>query len=549
MPVDRRQLPPFPARLLTGVIAATAMALITIVAIAYVTQQSVRSLHDRAVAVSQVQGAIALEDEVLTMSARMAAATGDQVWIDRYNDHVAPMDKALKQAAKLAPEDTHKAFVKATSDANDKLIAMETRTQELAIAGDTNAASAIMNGADYALQKDVLAKGAAQFEAGVAGSLAAEQSRLDRQTIFTIAVRLLILLALTGGWWWFMRTLRSWRTAMAGMIEYEQEISAENVRQQAMIAQAGEANRRNLEITIADVRRENDALHAAARAQLVEANGKVAASFEASIGGIANELSILSGKLVSTAQTMEGAARQADSQFGEVTNAIENSSADMLAVATTTDQLVESVRSARQHVTSSAKHLMRATGEASALVGRVDELAETAAQIGTIVGMIEQIARRTNMLALNASIEASRAGEAGAGFAVVAQEVKSLAAQTAEATASVSELVARVQSGTTLAIESGGTAAQSMGVIQNAARAISATLEEQENAITELSRRAGSVVAANSQMGVGVAGVGDAARKAGHVSVEVLDNANMLARQSDKLKGQILLVLDRLRAA
>jgi methyl-accepting chemotaxis protein len=543
------KLPAFPARLLNGVIVATVLALFTIIGIAYVTQMSTRDLQRRSVEIARVQGQIAFEDEALTMSARLAASTGALAWRDRYNFHIGPMAQALKQAAELAPDDANRAFVKATSDANDRLINMETKALDLAKYGDTAAASAIMNSPEYRQQKAILAEGAKKFDAAVNDALAAEQRRLDRQTIITIFMRLLILAGLAVGWWWFMRTLKRWRTAMGEMIEHEQQISEENARQQAIIAEASEANRQNLERTVAQVRQENEALNQAAREQEKRANRKVADSFEASIGGIAGELSQLSGNLVSTAQTMEGAARDADSQFGEVTRAIEASSTDMIALAATTDQLVGSVRSAGQHVASSTKYLLRATGEASALIDKVSGLAVAADQIGAIVGMIDEIARRTNMLALNASIEASRAGEAGAGFAVVAQEVKSLAGQTGAATAQVARLVAQVQAGTREALESGSTAAKSMALIEESAQAIGDTLAAQETAIAELSKRAGSVVASNQQMGIGVTGVGDAARKAGEVSTEMLDNAHVLARQTDKLKSQILLVLDRLRAA
>lgn len=75
-----------------------------------------------------------------------------------------------------------------------------------------------------------------------------------------------------------------------------------------------------------------------------------------------------------------------------------------------------------------------AVGEAERIGTTVDQLVESAKQIGLVVKMISDIANQTNLLALNATIEAARAGENGKGFAVVANEVKALATQAAKAT-------------------------------------------------------------------------------------------------------------------
>ena len=79
---------------------------------------------------------------------------------------------------------------------------------------------------------------------------------------------------------------------------------------------------------------------------------------------------------------------------------------------------------------------------------RINALSEAATRIGNVVKLITDIAEQTNLLALNATIEAARAGEAGRGFAVVASEVKTLATQTAKATEDISEQIAEMQAAT-----------------------------------------------------------------------------------------------------
>lgn len=140
----------------------------------------------------------------------------------------------------------------------------------------------------------------------------------------------------------------------------------------------------------------------------------------------------------------------------------------------------------------------------------VDSLGEQSMEIGKIVKTISEIAEQTNLLALNAAIEAARAGEAGRGFAVVADEVRKLAISSQEAAMDISNIITEIQSNTKLAvqeIESGnkevvaGTKSiesteEAFGSIISMVQDVSAQLENISKAVTEMAK-SGTVIAEN----------------------------------------------------
>lgn len=206
----------------------------------------------------------------------------------------------------------------------------------------------------------------------------------------------------------------------------------------------------------------NEALQAAAEAQaqaevarkegLNQAAGQLE-TIVAEIGSVSEKLSSL------VEETRRGTERQA-ARSGETATAMEQMNVAVMDVAQNASdaaQHSEVMRESVAHEAEAVKEVVNSINDVAVRSGQMTEslgeLGEKAQGIGQIMDVISDIADQTNLLALNAAIEAARAGEAGRGFAVVADEVRKLAEKTMQATSEVEKTVFAIQTGTSANID------------------------------------------------------------------------------------------------
>jgi methyl-accepting chemotaxis protein len=201
--------------------------------------------------------------------------------------------------------------------------------------------------------------------------------------------------------------------------------------------------------------------------------------------------------------------------------------------------LDSSLREVENSVSQSSQVAGNASNEAQKANSIVEGLSDDSTRIGGVVKIISQVAEQTNLLALNATIEAARAGEAGKGFAVVASEVKNLAQQTGSATQQITSDIQAVQGATARAVDAISAIGKTIAEMGQVSQTISLAIDEQKVANQAIARNMAATEEASGQVVKRIEGVASAAGETNEAAEQVLESAGELSRLAEELRNSV----------
>lgn len=272
-------------------------------------------------------------------------------------------------------------------------------------------------------------------------------------------------------------------------------------------------------------------------------------SFRATAEDAIGSVETTANSLDSTAQALTDIARDSAGHANETQGSSDETTNNVQTVASAAEELAASIGEISRQVSQTTEIVERATTGTRVTNEKVEGLAQAATKIGEVVTLIQAIAEQTNLLALNATIEAARAGEAGKGFAVVASEVKELATQTSKATEEIASQINEIQSATKESVVAIGEIAETMNEVNSYTTAIASAVEQQGAATAEISQNVQRAAEATGAVSSSMSQLSQAVDQTASSADMVLSASGELTEKTDELKSEVASFLSEVAAA
>ncbi|WP_442962534.1 methyl-accepting chemotaxis protein [Pseudomonas sp.] len=213
------------------------------------------------------------------------------------------------------------------------------------------------------------------------------------------------------------------------------------------------------------------------------------ASSSTQLASAAEELNAVTEDATRGLQRQNDEIQQAATAVNEMSTAVDEVAGNAVSTSEQSKMTASIAAEGQSQVASTVTSIDKLTVTISSTSAEVQDLADKAQHISRVLDVIRAIAEQTNLLALNAAIEAARAGEQGRGFAVVADEVRALAHRTQQSTSEIEEMIANIQQGTEKAV----------AAMQVSKTMASSTLEQADAAGKALSRITSAITEINER--------------------------------------------------
>jgi methyl-accepting chemotaxis protein len=244
----------------------------------------------------------------------------------------------------------------------------------------------------------------------------------------------------------------------------------------------------------------------------------------------------------SSASEQAAAINQITSTINEVQQTSEQALEKALSVITVAEQSVEASRVGGRAVEQSVEGMHQIKEQVESIADKILALSEQTQQIGEIIATVNDIAEQSKLLALNASIEAAKAGEHGKGFAVVSMEIRNLAEQSKQATVQVRKILGEIQKATNSAVVVTEEGSKRVEIGVDLANSAGVNIHQLTDAIEESARMAKQIAASAKQQSIGMEQVSAAMgniNKASGENVRSIKQTEQVSRSLGALTGQI----------
>ena len=237
------------------------------------------------------------------------------------------------------------------------------------------------------------------------------------------------------------------------------------------------------------------------------------------LSAAAEEMSMITGETRTGVQRQQSETALVATAINEMSSTVHEVAANAETAASSANQADSQTEQGKQIVSSTMSSITSLATEVETAATVINQLEKDSEGIGSVLEVIRGIAEQTNLLALNAAIEAARAGEQGRGFAVVADEVRNLASRTQESTQEIQEMIERLQKGSrdaVAAMEAGQEQAQQ--TVQQASQA--------ESSLSEISMAVAQINEMNAH-------IAESSRQQGEVAEEINKNIVNITQVAD----------------